>query len=351
MAIQEPRYRELISACLEGKALQVSPVGVWRHHPVDDQETDSLVAASLHYQKQFDPDWLKLTPAATWQVRDYGLVDAWQGDGIGRRDVIQRVIKLPDDWSRLAELDPLNGFSAQIVLAAGELRRRLPAHIPLLATVFSPLSQAVLLAGAERVREHAITDSAALMTGLSHITRNTLKTIHCLAASGIDGIFYAMQQAGNGFASETEFLQLSSTSDNACLSAISAMKFNLVHLHGSGVHPGLLQLYPGNGLSFDCDDNNIFAVDGANTLPKRTLAIGPGPVASWVNHNPISLMQRVLEWRLRLQHHSLMLAPGCAIPLAVSDEVVTAFISGARLPLHHHNSRNASSVPMPGSAP
>ncbi|MBK1648031.1 hypothetical protein [Rhabdochromatium marinum] len=174
------RYRELLTAALAGESLSTAPVAAWRHHPILDQDDDSLAETTLAYQARFDFDLVKITPASTWQSRDHGLMDRWAGDSIGRREITATVIKTPEDWLRLQHLHPWDGFSGRILRAARAVRRALDPEIPVLATVFNPLFQATQLAGLDCLRHHAQQHRHALEQGLAILRANTLAVIEQL---------------------------------------------------------------------------------------------------------------------------------------------------------------------------
>lgn len=100
-------HRERLRACLAGDpALDRPPVALWRHFPVDDQSPDLLAAATGNYQKQFDFDLVKVTPASSFCLRDWGVEDTWEGDAEGTRRYTKRVIIKPSDWELLPVLTP-----------------------------------------------------------------------------------------------------------------------------------------------------------------------------------------------------------------------------------------------------
>ena len=59
-------HYERLQACLAGEKLDRPPVALWRHFPVDDQAPETLAAATLNYQKTYDFDLVKVTPASSF---------------------------------------------------------------------------------------------------------------------------------------------------------------------------------------------------------------------------------------------------------------------------------------------
>ena len=74
-----------MEACLSGQKLDRPPIALWRHFPVDDQSPQRLAAATLQWQKTYDWDLVKVTPASSFALKDWGAEDQWRGDGEGTR--------------------------------------------------------------------------------------------------------------------------------------------------------------------------------------------------------------------------------------------------------------------------
>lgn len=326
------RYRDLLRAVLDGQPRVQDAVCVWRHHPVADQSTQSLVDATLAYQQRFDTDWVKLTPAATWQLIDFGLVDEWHGDAIGRREVVQRAIRRPDDWSTLKPQGQ-SRFTSRIIAAVDQLRRRMPPDIPLLATVFSPSSQATLLAGRELLLGHLQTHPEHVHEGLALLTCETTLLIKELLAAGADGIHYAVQTASGELFPEPFMTVTPLAADLETISAAKSAEFNVVHLHGDYLHPAWGEAFADYPLHFDAGaPGNPELAD----MPATSVVLGaPVPVATFSATSPPALRTAVLKQRKAMQNRRFILAPGCSLPLDVSDTLVDAFVAAAREPLPH----------------
>ena len=102
-------HRERLEACISGAPQDRVPVALWRHFPVDDQDPYRLASATLDFQQRFDFDLVKVTPASSFCIKDWGADDEWHGATEGTRDYLNPVIRTPDDWGRLEALDPEKG--------------------------------------------------------------------------------------------------------------------------------------------------------------------------------------------------------------------------------------------------
>ena len=165
-----------MQACLRNEAsLDRPPVALWRHFPVDDQSPGSLAEATLDFQDHYDFDLVKVTPASSFCIKDWGAEDTWEGNTEGTRRYTKRVIQEPRDWERLEVLDPKKAshLSAQLKCLK-MIRKDLEPETPLLQTIFSPLTTARKLAG-ERIFTDLRTNADLFKHGMEVITQTTIK--------------------------------------------------------------------------------------------------------------------------------------------------------------------------------
>ena len=147
-------HRERLKAALSGEKTDRLPVALWRHFPVDDQSPERLAAATLNYQRTYDFDLVKVTPASSYCVKDWGAEDKSEGNTEGTRRYTKRVIQEPRDWENLSILSPSAPHLAGQLACLRLVRAGLDPETPMLQTVFSPLSQAKYLAGNDRLLVH-----------------------------------------------------------------------------------------------------------------------------------------------------------------------------------------------------
>ena len=242
--------RERMQACIKNDpALDRPPVALWRHFPVDDQRPESLAAATLEFQRRYAFDLVKVTPASSFSIKDWGVEDAWEGSTEGTRRYIKRVIEKPQDWERLSVLDPAHAphLSAQIDCLR-RIRAGLDPEVPLLQTIFSPLAQAKNLAGADQLIVHLRQYPEAVMKGLHTIAETTRRFVEAAMETGIDGIFYAVQHALAGLLTLEEYKVFGLPLDMETAQPASSLWCNLLHLHGLNIYfdlvPHFSSLFP-----------------------------------------------------------------------------------------------------------
>ena len=232
----KPSHRERLTACLQGQILDRPPIALWRHFPVDDQSPETLAAAALHFQNAYDFDLVKVTPASSFCLKDWGVDDKWTGNPEGTRDYTKRVIMDPGDWERLPELNPTSEHLAAQLTCLRLIRAKLDPETPILQTVFSPLAQAKNLAGNAALLAHLRLHPNAVMKGLQTIATSTRRFVEAAREIGMDGIFYAVQHAQASLLSLDEYKIFGLPNDLKVIDAAKDLPFNLLHLHGRDVY-------------------------------------------------------------------------------------------------------------------
>src|SRR5512133_459938 len=233
-------HKERIQACLDNQTLDRPPVALWRHFPVDDQDPKSLAEATLQFQRTYDFDLVKVTPASSFCMKDWGVEDEWRGHTEGTRQYTKRIIHDPRDWESLPALDPTAPHLAGQLACLRFLRAELSPETPLLQTIFSPLAQAKNLAGGDTLIAHLRLYPEAVLKGLATIAETTRRFVEACLDTGIDGIFYAIQHAQANLLALEEYRTFGLPSDEKVLEPAQELWCNLLHLHGHNVYFSLL---------------------------------------------------------------------------------------------------------------
>ena len=308
-----PTHRERLEACLSGGALDRPPVALWRHFPVDDQNPETLAAATLHWQQQYDWDFVKVTPASSFCLKDWGVQDVWKGDGEGTRDYTKHVVLEAGDWAKLPVLGPDSPHLAAQLKCLSLIRDGLPAETPLLQTIFSPLAQAKNLSGGETLLAHLREHPEAVKKGLETIAETTRRFIAAAAKTGIDGVFYAIQHAQAELLTEAEFSDFGRSFDLSILAAAQPLWFNLLHLHGENVYFDAVADYPLQAVNWHDRDTSPSLADGLKRF--NGLACGGLSRETMVYGNAAAVESEALDARNQTHDQRFILGTGCVVPI------------------------------------
>ena len=237
-------HRERLETCLSGERPDRVPVALWRHFPVDDQDPEKLASAAYNFQMNYDFDLVKYTPASSFCLKDWGSQDEWRGDSEGTRVYTREVVQHPDEWEKLAVLDPYQGHLGAQLESVKSLVKALGTDTPVIQTVFNPLSQAKNLVGKEQLLTHIRQYPDAILAGLEIISETTLRWVEALLDTGISGVFFATQHAQYGLLSEYEYRTLGRPYDLQVLEPVKDLWLNMLHLHGREVMFDFFLDYP-----------------------------------------------------------------------------------------------------------
>jgi uroporphyrinogen decarboxylase len=236
--------RMRLEAAIANEIADRHPVALWRHFPVDDQVAESLAEATAQFQREYDFDLIKVTPASSFCIRDWGVEDQWNGAIEGTRDYTRRVVLQPKEWAELPPLDPKEGYLGEQLRCLTLLREKVGQDVPIIQTIFNPLAQAKNLAGQENLTEHLHKEPECVLTGLETITRSTIEFVGAALGCGIDGIFYAIQHASYRYFDRESYRVFGENFDQRILETIRGCWLNVLHLHGESLHFELAKRYP-----------------------------------------------------------------------------------------------------------
>jgi uroporphyrinogen decarboxylase len=271
-----------LAATIVGEPTDRPPIAIWRHWPGDDQDAQALAEAHLKWQKDYDWDLIKVSPASSYCLVDWGVLAQWEGSFEGTRTYKERVVHAPEDWAKLAVLDPGSGMLATQIEALNLVNDGLASDFddppPFIATIFSPLAQAKNIAGEHRVLSHMRSDPDLLREGLEVIAESTIDYIQAARESGISGVFYAIQHARYAKMSVVEYQSFGRPYDEEILASASDLALNMVHVHGEeGIMFDLVADYPVQFVNWHDRDTGFGLSDGL----KQVSGAVSGGVSRW----------------------------------------------------------------------
>lgn len=305
--------RQRLEATFAGEAVDRPPVALWRHWPGDDGHGPELARATLAFQRDYDFDFIKVTPNSNYCIADYGAEAIWQGSTEGSYGWGTRVIQTPDDWTKLRPLDPNTGLLAEVLETNRQLGETLGSETPFIQTIFNPLAQAKNLAG-DRFLSDLRQYPDAVKGGLAVLTESILRFIEALKTTGAVGIFLAVQHASYDLLTEEEYRTIGKPLDLQILAATAGMWFNLVHLHGSHVMFDLLADYPAQVLNWH-DLETPPSLSEALSKTKMALCGGLRQWETMVYGTPEAVRAEALQAIAATGGRRFILGTGCVTPI------------------------------------
>src|SRR5436309_2765119 len=123
----------------------------------------------LAWQRRWDLDLVKIMSSGVYCVEDWGCKVAYQGSPNGAKVCTQHAVKQTADWARLKPLDPGRGALGRELEALRLILSGRSDDVPVLHTVFAPLTIARKLAGEQLDRDlrdhpHAVLGALDVIT-------------------------------------------------------------------------------------------------------------------------------------------------------------------------------------------
>ncbi len=312
--MSELSKRERLEAAIEGALTDRPPVALWRHFPVDDQNPADLADSTLAFQYQYDFDFIKVTPASSYCVRDWGARDQWEGNAEGTREYVQQPVRSPEDWHGLPTLDATQGALGAQLECLERIRDAVGDDVPFIQTIFNPLSQAKNLAGKSHLTSHVRQYPDAVRRGLEAITRTTVGFVEAAREAGIAGIFLAVQHASYSVLSEDEYREWGTPFDLRILEAAEGLWLNVLHLHGDRVMFGLLADYPVQVINWHDRETPPSLAEG-QALVKGAVLGGLRQWETMLRGTPDEVVQEARDAMAQTGRCRFILGTGCVTPI------------------------------------
>lgn len=311
--------------CLSGEAPDRTPVALWRHFPVDDQYPDRLADSIIHFQHSFDFDLVKVTPASSFSTRDWGAEDEWHGNSEGTRDYTHRVIHSPDDWYKLAALDPYKGALGNQLACLKMICDELGPDVPVLQTIFNPLSQAKNLVGGSKLLVHLRQYPDAVQAGLHTIAESTNRFIDAACRLEIAGIFYAVQHASYQLLTAEEYQRFGQVYDLELLGTVADKWLNMLHLHGDDIMFQQFTNYPVQVINWH-DQETPPGIKEGQDLFRGVVCGGLQRIKTIELGTPEHIRSEARDAILATGNRRFILGTGCVIPITTPRANILAAI-------------------------
>ncbi len=302
---------ERVAAALAGAALDRTPLSLWQHFPERDQTATALADVTLAWQQQFDFDFIKLTPPGDYMTIGWGAQSAYRGSTQGVRETTHFPVTTLDDWRHIRPISLDHGMFREVLGAARLVNDQLGGTVPLLQTIFSPLTVAMKLSAGQAIT-HLRQRPDVLHEALAVITEVTRQLVRETLEQGASGIFFATQCATSALLTSAEYQEFGARYDLQVLAAAEASRFTLLHLHGEQVLFDDLAGYPVHALNWhDRRTPPTLAQGQAQSGRSVVGGIDDQAIPTLTTAELVAHVQAALD---SLPSSRLIIGPGCVLP-------------------------------------
>jgi uroporphyrinogen decarboxylase len=310
------------------------PVALWRHFFVEETSRAGLVEAMVRWQKTFDWDFLKINPRACYHVQDWGNQYEFSGSEHVKPTLVRSAVHTADDFRHLDLLDATGGgegLAAPVLAdhlgAVGDLRKALGPDVPMLMTIFTPMSIAADLAGGPQDLAGLVREDATMVhVGLRTITDTFARFARQCIEAGADGIFLATTHSATttNFTPE-QYEEFGRPYDLEILDAAEGAPLNLLHVCKSHAMVRLLADYPAAMLNWDMRDKTNPRMNAIAPLaPDKALVGGLDRFLFPRKGACGTLLAQIEETRREMGDRPFVVGSTCTIETTSDPEAVMA---------------------------
>ncbi len=318
---------ERVAAALAGEECDHPPVSLWQHFPNRDQTAEALADATLAWQARYGFDFIKLMPSGDYPTIDWGARSEYRGNAAGTRDLVRVPVATADDWRRIMPVPVDRGMNRQVIDAARLVNERLGGAVPVLQTVFSPLTVAHKLSNG-RVIQHLREHPDAVHVGLAAITGVTRQFVAATLGAGASGLFFATQCATTDLLTTDEYAEFGARYDRQLLAAADASRFTMLHIHGENIMFDALMDYPVHAINWH--DRRTAPALAEGIARSGKCAAGGLHETAIATMTPDEAAAQARDAIATTGGRHLMVAPGCVIPIATPEATIAAITRAVR---------------------
>jgi len=321
--------RRRVEAALAMSVADRPPVGAWGHTYREEWSPPDLAAITVERARRFGWDFVKFQPRASSFAEAFGSLYHPSGHRLRGPILIQPAVPDLESWGsvRVVNRKALDDQVESIRMVA----RELGPDVPVIQTVFSPITVGGYLVGKSQSRVVRELRKHPEIVGpvLERIADALADFSRSSVAAGAAGIFYAISgYAGRKVMSEDVYRDLVLPYDEAVLRGLpSGAWFNAVHLCGSNLNFGLARDLPSQAVSWSIHNQGNPSLAEGREVAGRAVMGGLSQRSTLVYGPPSKIKTEAERAVEETGGRGLLLAPGCSVPPRVRDTNLEAVLS------------------------
>ena len=305
------------------------PVGAWGHTYKEEWSPSALAEITVERARGFGWDFVKFQPRASCFAEAFGSVYHPSGHKLRAPILIKAAVPDLDSWP---SVDFVNRKALDDqVESIGMVVRELGPDVPVIQTVFSPITVGGYLVGKSQsrivreLRKHPDKVRPALDRVVQALVDFSRRSI----AAGAAGVFYAISgYAGRNVMSEDAYRDLVLPYDLAVLDALPREGwFNVLHLCGSNLNFSLARNLHTHAVSWSIHNQGNPSLSEGRDIAGRAVMGGLSQRSTLVYGPPPKIENEARQAIEETGGRGLLLAPGCSVPPRVRESNLSAMMS------------------------
>ena len=314
--------RERVWAALRGEAVDRPPISFWGHFYHRESSARDLALATLEFQSRYRWDWVKLNPRKHYHVEPWGVSYRYSGVP-NEKPVLERwPIHAPEDWAKIGEQPHDRGALGEQLEAVKLLRAKLPADVPMIETVFTPLAiLGEMTRATTDLRAHLDSHPELVRRALEAVTKTYERYVRAVLAAGADGIYLATTDwASRVLMTPEDYDTWGRPGDRRLLAAMAGAPFNVLHVCKRDNLLLHLLDYPVAAFSWAANDTGNPSL--ADVLEKTKTAVmgGIAHEGALQRRDPAAVLAELHEAQRQTGGRRWLVAPSCSIPPSTLPE-------------------------------
>lgn len=318
MAAAPMTHRERVQAALTGAPVDRMPIALWWHIPEDPHKAADLADVTIATQREHDWDFVKMMPSGGYLPEALGCPVGKAEGPDAVVDPIDSPVRSAADWAKLPDLDPTKGLLREQVEAVRLTRLALGPDVPILASVFAPLSVVKKVGMHLSYPGFLREQQADIVPALRRITDGIKRLVSAYLDAGADGLYYAQQEA-HAAVPAADFLEFGKPYDLEILESTAGRAwFNLPHICRTQIRPDLVADYPAPAFSWESSWGlHPSLAEGRAVWPGKTLVGGLDKHGPLLKGSPGDVENEVKAAVAAAGSRRLIVAAGCVVPVGL----------------------------------
>jgi uroporphyrinogen decarboxylase len=305
------------------------PVGAWGHTYREEWSPQDLASITVDRARKFGWDFVKFQPRASSFAEAFGSVYKPAGHRLKGPVLVKAAVEELADWKKVALVNPK--VLQDQVESIGLVARELGEGVPVIQTVFSPITVGGYLVGKSksRVVRELRKNPELVGPALDRIAESLVDFSRRSVEAGAAGIFYAISgYASKDAMAESVYRELLLPYDVSVLRQLPAAAwFNVVHLCGSNLNFGLARDLPAQAISWSVHNQGNPSLAQGREISGRPVMGGLGQRASLLYGPPAEVEAEARNAVEETGGRGLLLAPGCSVPTRAKDANLAAMVT------------------------